>query len=317
MAKFDLLKGYTKRERKRFLFCYLVIAIPVLQLAVFWVAVNFNSIILAFKDRNGAFTMQNFKDVFTAVVDKDRYGFNLGKTILRSFTLWSVANIPVFVISLMTTYVLFRKIFGHYVFRVIYMLPTIVGAVVWTTIIKFIVANDGPIVEFMNKVGMKIPYMVRRNGLFGAEETAFPTLIWITVLLGIGGGNVVITSAYSRMPDDLYDVGKLDGIGFWREFWTIVIPCAWPAISTVITFNLCGIFTADGNVFLYSNGTGEPGMSTVGYYLYYMVYRINESGNMNDFNYPAAVGLFITAISIPVVLIGRKILDKIVENVEL
>ena len=58
-------------------------------------------------------------------------------------------------------------------------------------------------------------------------------------------------------------------------------------------------------------------MSTVGYYLYYMVYRINESGNMNDFNYPAAVGLFITAISIPVVLIGRKILDKIVENVEL
>lgn len=317
MAKSNLFKGYSRREIKRFPFCYLIIAIPVLQLLVFWVAVNFNSIILAFKDRDGAFTFQNFKDVFTALVDKDRYGFNLSETIFRSFKLWAAANIPVFLISLMTTYVLYRKVIGHYVFRVIYMLPTIVGAVVWTTIIKFIVANDGPIVEVLNKWGVSMPYMVRRNGLFGAEETAFPTLVWITVLLGIGGGNVVITSAYARMPDDLYDVGKLDGIGFWHEFWAIVIPCAWPAISTVITFNLCGIFTADGNVFLYSNGTGEPKMSTVGYYLYYMVYRINESGNLSDFNYPAAVGLFITCISVPVVLIGRKILDKLVDNVEL
>ncbi len=286
MANTSILKGYSRRERKNFLFCYLMVLIPVAQLAVFWVYVNFNSIILSFQDSlTGEFTFQNFKDVWTAVVDKDRYGFNLGKIIGRSALLWFIANVPVFIFSMMTTYVLYRRVLGHYVFRVIYMIPSIIGAVIWTTIIKFIVSNDGPIVEMCEKLNIGLPYLAQRNGLFGAEETAFPTLIGLTVFLGVGGGNAVITGAYARMPQELSEVGRLDGISFWKEFWKIALPCAWPTIATVITFNLCGMLTADGNVFLYTNGTGEPGMATTGYYLYYMVYRINQSGNMNDFGY--------------------------------
>ncbi len=316
IKKKGLFPGYAPREKRNFLFCYLMVLIPVAQLAVFWVSVNIETILLAFQDRHGNFTLQNFADVWTAIVDVDRYGLNLGEAIGNSVTLWLVANVPVFLMGLMTTYVLYRKVTGHYVFRTIYMLPSIVGAVVWTTIVQFIVNDTGPIVELCRLLDIEVPRQVIRNGFFGAEETAFSTLVVITVLLGIGGGNPVVTGAYSRMPKELYEVGRLDGIGFWREFFTIVLPCAWPTVSTVITFNLCGFFTADGNVFLYSNGTGEPGMATVGYYLYYMVYRINQSGNMNDFNYPAAVGVVITAISLPIVLLGRRLLDKLVETVE-
>ena len=43
------LNNYSKEDRKAFGFCYLMILIPVVQFAIFWVYVNLDSILLDFK----------------------------------------------------------------------------------------------------------------------------------------------------------------------------------------------------------------------------------------------------------------------------
>ena len=51
---------YSRLEKRQFKFVYLLIAFPVLQFLVFWVYLNFSSILLAFKNGAGEFTLANF-----------------------------------------------------------------------------------------------------------------------------------------------------------------------------------------------------------------------------------------------------------------
>ena len=147
--------------------------------------------------------------------------------------------------------------------------------------------------------------------------TAFPTLCATVFIYGIAGGNAVVTGAYSRIPEDLFDVGKLDGIGFWREFFNVCLPCIWPTVSTLLTFSLCTVFVGEGNVFLYTNGEGGYGLDTMGFYIQYLVHRLSlTSSEKMPYGYPAAIGLFITVITLPIVLVGRRILESLVEAVE-
>ena len=77
------------------------------------------------------------------------------------------------------------------------------------------------------------------------------------------------------------------------------------------------MFVGEGNVFLYTNGEGGYGMDTMGFYIQYLVYRLSvTSSDKLPYGYPAAIGLCITAVTLPIVLIGRYILEKLVEAVE-
>ena len=62
---------------------------------------------------------------------------------------------------------------------------------------------------------------------------------------------------------------------------------------------------------------GQFETATMGFYLYYMVFRISNSVvGANAFGYPAAVGLFLTIITLPVILVGKHFLEKTYETVE-
>ena len=309
---------YSKREKKNFPFVYLLIAFPVLQFAIFWGYVNFDSILLAFRTWNGTWTLDNFGKVIEAFVTEDMYGYNLFRTVGRSFLLWAVRNVLVFPISVVTTYVLFKRVWLHYGFRVVFIVPALVGGVVWTLLIRSLVAYDGPVLELANKLGIQVSPLVKRNGLLGSASTAFPTLLVVTFLTGIAGGSPILTGAFSRIPKEIFDSCKIDGFSFWKEFRYVSLPLIWPTLATLLTFAFCSILTDDCNVFLYSQGTGEPEMATTGFYLYYMVFRISNSPlGEKAYNYPAAVGLFLTALTVPIALSVRKILDKVMDDVTL
>ena len=67
----------------------------------------------------------------------------------------------------------------------------------------------------------------------------------------------------------------------------------------------------------YSNSTGEPGMATMGYYITYLVYKISLAGGSElPYGYPAALGLTITMVTVPIALVGKWLLEKVTEPVE-
>lgn len=307
-----LRSKYSMEDRKAFVFCYLLLLIPVAQFLVFWVFVNFDSIGLAFKDNFGNFTLQNFKDIWTALTNEDMYGWNLAAILKRTVILWVSVNVICTPLIMFSTYILFKKILGHYVFRTIFAIPEILGAIIWTRLMSFIVSANGPILTIAGQMGADIPFEVLQNGLIGTKETAFGALLAINIIPHLIACNIVLTGAFSRIPPEIFESAKLDGVTFLRGFVSIAVPLAWPTIVINLISSLATIFTADGQVFLYTMGNFET--ATIGFYLYYMVYRIsNSTVGSNAFGYPAAVGLSLTVITLPVILIGKHFLEKAYE----
>lgn len=310
---------YSKFDKQNFLFVYALIAIPVLQFIVFWFYVNINSIALAFQNREGAFTWNNFINVYKNFFQAKDPANSVPTYILRSFILWLVSNLLTFPIGLISTYVLYRRVCGHYAFRVIFSISGIVGAVVWISMLKFILNADGNgIVIYMlrNWFHVDLPAKALNDGLLGTNATAFPTIVIVGFISGIVGGSVIVTGAYTKVPPELMEAAKLDGLDFWGSFWHVALPCSWPTLSTIIVLSFCSIFTVEGSVYLYTNGMGSNGTATMGFYLYTLNLEISKNPVTADYYYPAALGLTISAITIPVVLLGRRIITKVIPTVE-
>ena len=309
-------KNYSRLERRDFLFAYLVVLFPVAQFLVFWLFVNASSIALAFQDGAGDFTFLNFKTVYNAFIDKDMLGINLGKSLGRSFLLWVIGEGFIFPVSLITTYVLTRKILGHYIFRIIYIIPSLMGAIIWTLLIKEMLSYSGPITKMLLEMGVELPFGAKKNGLLRHEDTAFISLVLVRSVMGIVGNNAVLTGAYTRVPDELFESAELDGAGFFTEMFRIAIPCIWSTICTLLTFSLCSIFTCDYNVYLFTDGTGGYETSTIGFQLFNLTYRLSTGSGSTGYGYPAALGVVLTLMTLPVVLSGKALLERMSENVE-
>ena len=312
----SIKKNYSRLERRDFLFAYLVVLFPVAQFLVFWLLVNASSIALAFQDGAGDFTFLNFKTVYNAFIDKDMLGINLGKSLGRSFLLWVIGEGFIFPVSLITTYVLTRKILGHYIFRIIYIIPSLMGAIIWTLLIKEMLSYSGPITKMLLEMGVELPFGAKKNGLLRHEDTAFISLVLVRSVMGIVGNNAVLTGAYTRVPDELFESAELDGAGFFTEMFRIAIPCIWSTICTLLTFSLCSIFTCDYNVYLFTDGTGGYETSTIGFQLFNLTYRLSTGSGSTGYGYPAALGVVLTLMTLPVVLSGKALLERMSENVE-
>lgn len=309
-------RKYNFEDRKAFLFCYGMLALPVLFFILFWVYINASSFLLAFQDAQGNFTLDNFVTVFNGFRGVDMYGWNLTDMVGRTLLLWFLLYVACVIPGMFSSYILFKKIPGHYVFRVIFMIPTVLTGIVWISIMKYFVSVGGPILMLAEKFGIETSVDVQWNGLLGSVGTAYPTIVWMNVIPHLVGFNMIITGAYARIPDHLFEVGKLEGLGFISEFFRVAVPLVWQTVVVCMISNFAVMFTVEGGVFLYTRGEYETG--TIGFYLYYLQWQLAGSAStMNAFyGYPAAIGLVFTIITIPVVLFGKMVLEKAIPAVE-
>ena len=307
---------YSPFEKKKFLFVYLLIAFPVIQMAIFWFYVNLSGIALAFQDSEGNLSFASFKEVF-AVVFRGRtsFGFSVPQMLGKSIFIWVSNHIVLNIVGIFSTFILTKHMIGSKFFRTCYMLPGLLGAVVFVSIMQEIYADDGVLVALAQKFDIKIPFTVIREGFLGSEKTAFPTLMIEMYVWNLAAGGLILSGAYMRIPQEIFESASLDGCGFFREAFSIAVPCVWPTLSTIMIFSLCSFFTADYTMYLYSNGTGARGMNSIGFYMYYLQLQIRD-GNTKLYSYASAFGVTLTLMTLPVVLFGRKILTKFIETVE-
>ena len=178
--------------------------------------------------------------------------------------------------------------------------------------------REGIITNIVKKFGVELPAQANKNGLLGADETAFITLMWQVFILTIAGGNMIVASAYMKIPKEIFESCELEGCGLFRETFQIAVPCVWPTLSTLMIFSLCSILTADYSMYLYSDGSGKKGMVSIGYYMHRLQVAISEQAGNNQYlmGFASAFGMVITMFTIPVVLIGKKILAKLNDVVD-
>ena len=293
------------RKKRQALFIVGMLFIPVAYWLFHWIYINGSTLILAFKGRDGAWSLENVDRVFELLVEmqcESQLSRAIYNTIL-TFIFQEGIGVP---ISLVMSYFIYKKIAGYKTFRIIFYLPHIISGIVFVTAFKQLVSPLGPIAALCEKIGVTLP----EEGLLHTTSTATSTIIfyciWTTAC-----ANILFYSAMSRIPPELIEVGRLEGLQLLKELIYVVMPLIWPTFSTTLILDLTGILSAGGPVLLFGvqDVIRKAHATTIPYWFFSQVYDGGVTG-IGTYGVMSCVGLFFTAISVPFTLFIRWLLNK-------
>ncbi len=294
-------------NKTRVLFILSCVALPVLNFLVFYVYVNLSSFTMAFTDRNGAFSIDNFVRLFEEISEPD----SPLQIALKNTLLTFAVTMVMFPFQVLVSYFIYKKIPLAGAYRFLFFIPTVIFSVAISTIFTRMMAPNGAVAEFVQKLaGLDYPPELLADSAY-ANIVVIAHMVW----LSFPGDLIIWGGTFARIPGDVLEAGKIDGTSWWTEFTKITVPMVWPTVSLQMVLKFCGIFGASGAVFLLTKG--EYGTMTLASWMYLQLY--NQSGNVftsNVYNYLSAVGLVTTVIAVAISLIVRKITDKFFNDVE-
>jgi len=303
---------HMKQRRKDLIFVLCMLAVPFLNFVVFWIWPNFRSILIAFQVPTiEGFTMFNFERFFKELFDPVT-GPGIQVQILNSFIMFFVGTFVNLPLVLVLSYILFKKVAGYKIFRVLFYLPSILGGTIMSQIYKGICCVGGPVHNLCLTMGVEFDSWA---GLLESSTTGMTMMIIYMLWTGVGSNMIMFTGAMNRVPQDIFESARLDGIGFFREFFNIIIPLIWPTVTTMLVFSMVGIFSNAGIVMLLCENNAS--CHNIGYYiLRYTLGAENTPNVLDGYSYPAAVGLIFTCINVPLVLGTRWLCERVSKNVE-
>ena len=290
-------------------FITFMLSFAILNFLIFWVYVNFRSILMAFETYDSAgnlqYGFQNFAQIFRDFAAGVEH---LSESLINTMIFFCVNIFVIFPISILISYLLYNKIWGYRIYRVIFFLPSIISAVVLTVIFKtFIHSETGPLLPFLEWLGFQ---NVRGLNLLGDSRYAMGTIVAYCIWTGFSTNMVLFNGAMSRIPEEVVESAHIDGLGIIGELFYITLPMIWPTISTLLVFACVGIFSASGPIMLFTNG--DYGTYTLSFLIFAKVFYSGEIW----FPYTSALGLIFTFIGVPIVILVRWVLSKIGQDIE-
>ncbi len=133
-------------------------------------------------------------------------------------------------------------IFKGYINSILY---TIVGTVV-TTALVFTTAFPLSRKEMPGRNAVMIFYLITMyftGGLIPTyivvSKTGLLNSMWALILPGgVSVFNVIVTRTYfeSSIPQDVLEAAKIDGCGYLKTFWEIVLPLSKPVMAVMVVF---------------------------------------------------------------------------------
>lgn len=297
------------RNKKRMLFYIAVLALPILQYLVFYVYVNFNTILLAFQSYKPSASGIGYEvtfakfDNFISIIKRLGSDGNISM-VWNSLLVYAVTLLVGTTLVLFFSYYIYKKFFLSKVFQVFLFLPQVLSGVVLALLFKYMV-TDG----YIALTGSKM-------GLLDMSDTRMTTLLLFQVWTSFGANILIYSGSMSGINESVVESAQLDGVNALQEFWYITFPMIFPTFITFFVSGISGIFSQQ--LHLYTIYESNAPLNTVGYYLYVqsvhsgLIPQINTATNTAylSFSEIAAFGIMITIVVVPITLFVRKIMNK-------
>lgn len=140
--------------------------------------------------------------------------------------------------------------------------------------------------------------MAQTLGVIGLAGSVWG-LVFVHVLFGLAPTTLFFRNYYVAVPDELIKAATLDGAGFWRIFWRIIVPLSGPIVMVTLIWQ----FTQIWNDFLFgvvfSSGGSQP--LTVG-----LNNMANTSTSVKEYDVDMAGALIAALPTIVVYVVAGK-----------
>ncbi len=296
----EATKKKRRTDREGNLFFIVMMALPVLQFIIFYIVVNFNSILLAFQNYNNGFEWLKdepfhwFEVIFHSLKTEKQYWI----AIKNSAILCALSILFVMPLTMIFAYYIYKKMPGGGFFKIMLFGPSIITSVVWVLIFRYFMDFAvPPVLEALT--GKTVTALV--------DKKPFLTITIFYVFFSFGSCILLYLHAMSQISVSLLEAAEIDGASEFRSFFSVVIPCIWPTIVSFLVINLSQIAVNQANIHAFFNIAADTGTKTIGYHLFFLVAR--ESSGVF---YPeaSAWGLLLTLIVAPLTALVRWLATK-------
>ncbi len=299
MAVSNERRGSRKRRRD-LIFYAAMLAFPLLQFAIFYIAVNVNSLVMAFERYDyttGATSFAGFgqfKQAFYLLFRSPELSAAWKNTLL------------LFVFSLLgdglgvlfSYYIAKKKPFAT-LLKIGIVLPTLLSAIAMAVLFKYFGERAFPILFHTE------------SGLFSGGGVLF-VLLFYHVWMGLGTSVLVLTGTMSAIPESLSEAAKLDGCTFLKELFYITLPMIYPTLVTFLVIDVAGLFVGQMGLYHFFADDADPALYTYGYYLF----REARSATLAEYPVLAAMGALFTLVTAPLALFSKKIMLRLGPSTE-
>ncbi len=300
-----LIPSYAKKRKKMtdmdkhgLIFSIIILTPIFISFMIFWFGVNFQSILLAFMEKQGGknvFSLWQFEKVFLELKNPKSM---LGGAMINTMKYFILHLVKIF-LSATIAYFFYKKVPGHKVYKILFYLPAMVPTMVYITIFKEIVGVYGPVYTLLEEVfGYEMP------AIFANPATATNGILFYVLWSGFGTSMLVYVGAMNRIPNEVIEAAKLDGCKMFREFFQIVLPLIWETFATYFLLAFTGIFMETGPLLYFVGYDRSLNTQTINYWIFLQVMG-------GEYNYPSAIGLFFSVLTVPIVIVCRWLLNKV------
>ncbi len=208
-------------------------------------------------------------------------------SILRT-VFYSAGTVPFqLVLAFLLANLLFQKIHGKSLFRMLYFLPyitpTVATAVVWRAIVfaprgglinsalmslgvasgnlpQWILEPEGFTVLLGEWMGFNLPEWVGNSPLLSGPSLALVAVCLYNIWVFVGYNTVIYLAGLGAIPYELYDAAKIDGAGRWQLLRSITIPLVSPTTYFLTLMGIIGTFKAINHIYIMTQivGLGGP-----------------------------------------------------------
>lgn len=235
---------------------------------------------------------------------------------------YSIISVPIQLgLALVMAYLLFQKIRGLTVFRMLYFLPyittTVASAAVWVFMFS---PDNGPINKLIQLVGgQPLKWLGEGNGIFflmaqnlGLELPTWahgPSLALITVIVYttwvfVGYDIVIFLGGLGNISPELYDAAKVDGAQGWQLFRYITFPLLSPTTFFLLIITVIGTFKAFNHLYVMTQGGPADATTNASIFIFVQMWQYNKYG------YSAALSFIVFLVILALTILQNRFAGK-------
>ncbi len=224
-------------------------------------------------------------------------------------------------LGLWIAYLLYQKVRGQEVFRVLFFLPyitsTVASAAVWSYLYS---PDNGLLNSALRLVGLPAQHwLTEPRGVFALAAQSFGlsippalqgpsmalvSLIAFTTWVFVGYDIAIFLAGLGNVPTELYDAARVDGASGWKLFRNITFPLLSPTTFFLLIFTVIGTFKAFNHVWVMTEGGPGDATTTASVLIFQQLYQANRYG------YSAALAFILFAVILVLTVVQNRLAGR-------
>jgi len=244
-------------------------------------------------------------------------------------TVWYViGTVPVTMgVGLFIAYLLFQKIRGRGVYRVIYFLPHVISAVASAIVWAWVFNPTGGIANrLFETLGLPTQkWLLESDGVFkligqswGMQLPAWaygPSLAFVSVMIfalwqHTGFDVIIFLAGLTNINPELYEAGRIDGANGWQLFRHITVPLLPPTIFFLLVISIIGSFQAFNHIYTMNIAASQPLGGPLGTTRTISIFMFDQLYSQQRAGYATAIAVLLSFIIFALTLVQFRFFER-------